>query len=286
MESPASTYALSISDASVLDFDSDTSSPIVVATHPEPEISAPPEYKGEPLFEPGDGDMQISVNGTRFESHKYLIKRLRGLRPLLDKQHSDINIQRNDVSAEDFSEMFKVLYASIITGPFEFTATTLISTLRVATIYEHQALRDYCVQYLETLELDAVKRIEIAHEFRLPAWEGPAYHELGMRDEPITTEEANIMGLDSFVRIAEIREKEQRRRGKEIDVMGGEQGAKPPLTGEASTQANTIKGDRPQGTIPHATPQHTRPSSHETNGTMPRVDDSGAHINHNTDTLV
>ncbi|KAH7345360.1 hypothetical protein B0J17DRAFT_639593 [Rhizoctonia solani] len=273
MESPTSTYALSLSDASILDLDTHASSPVVVATHPEPEISAPPEYKGEPLFEPGDGDMQISVNGTRFETHKFLIRRLRGLRLLLDKEHSEINIQRNDVLAGDFYEMFKVLYASIITGPFEFTPTTLVSTLRVATIFEYQALRDYCIQHLETLELDAVKRIDMAREFRLPAWEGPAYHELGMRDEPITREEATIIGLDAFVCIAEIREKEQRRRGKEIDAMGGERDAKPSLTGEVTTKANT-KGDGRKDAVSYAALQCTRPSTHETNNTMTRVVDS------------
>lgn len=64
----------------------------------------------------------------------------------------------------------------------------------------------------------AIERLKIGREFDLTSWEEAAFHELCMRDEAITAEEANILGLDTFVRIANIREKEQRRRGKEIDA--------------------------------------------------------------------
>ncbi|KAH7345361.1 hypothetical protein B0J17DRAFT_639598 [Rhizoctonia solani] len=235
MEPPASSCGLSLSYVSISDLGNDETSPMIMAADPEPNIGAPPVYKGMPLFDPQDGDIQISVNGTIFKTHRYLTKRFQGIKLLLNKQPLGINLQREDISAEDFSEMFKVLYASIITGPFGFTLHTLISTLRVASVFEYHALRDYCVQRLEALELDVVKRIEIAHEFRLTAWENPAYRELGMRDEPITREEAKIIGLDAFVTIAEVREKEQRRRGKEIDAMEVEQdGWSPESVGEVN----------------------------------------------------
>ncbi|CAE6493029.1 unnamed protein product [Rhizoctonia solani] len=204
---------------------SDDSGNHALNTNPKPNICAPPESEGIPLFEPGDGDIHISVNGKLFETHKYLIKRFRGLKTLLNEKPFQINVQRDDVSAEDFTEMFKVLYASIIT-----------------------ALREYCIQHLETLELDAVKRIEIAREFHLPAWEGPAYHELGARDEPITREEAKIIGLDAFVCIAEMREKEQRRRRDEVDAIAQDRMVRDQPQEDTPTggtaQANDANDDR------------------------------------------
>ncbi|KEP44987.1 BTB/POZ domain protein, partial [Rhizoctonia solani 123E] len=244
MKSPASTCSLPFSDESI----SDISIPAIVATNPEPKTDAPLGCKGLNLFEPGDGDVQITVNGTNFESHKYLIKRFQGLKSFLDTQTLDINIQCDDISAEDFREIFKVLYASssIVTGPFVFTPHTLISTLRVATTYKHHELRDYCIRYLETLELDAIKRIELAQELHIPDWEKPAYHELGMRDKPISREEAKTIGLEAFVIIAEMREKEQRRRGKEIDAVGGEQVWQSPVSAsKVWVQDDTIR-DGPQ----------------------------------------
>ncbi|CAE6473927.1 unnamed protein product [Rhizoctonia solani] len=245
-------------------------------TNPEPRVSIPPECDGVPLFEPGDGDTHISVNGTRFETHKFLIKRFRGLRVLLDKQPLEITIQRNDVSAEDFREMFKVLYASVVTGPFEFAPNTLISTLRVATLYEHEALRDYCIKHLEKLELDAVKRIELAHELHISAWEKPAYDELARRDTLITREEAKIIGFDAFLSIIEMREKEQQRRLKEMNAVDGEQGGESavPLNEEDSALADIAGGS--QEHAPH--PSHTGPHNDgkEPDDRVIHIDEAGA----------
>ncbi|KAG8728994.1 hypothetical protein FRC11_009744, partial [Ceratobasidium sp. 423] len=247
---------------------------------PESKISVPSHPKGVPLFEPGDGDILVSVNGTRFEAHKYLIKRFLGLKPLLDKQPVEISILGNNVSAEDFSEMLEVLYALIITGPYLFPSYTLISALRVATAYEYHALRDYCVKCLEKFKLDEVRRIVIAHEFHLPSWEGPAYHELGMRDEPMTREEAGIIGLDAFVYIAEIREKEQRRRGREMDI-GGERDTLPlataPLAGEVSAHDST-REEGPHADAPCVVPSYNLPSPH---GSKQGTNDSAALVDNN-----
>ncbi|CAE6494982.1 unnamed protein product [Rhizoctonia solani] len=271
MESPTSTCVLSLSNVSTSDLGNDMTSPAVVATITEYRTSNPPRCKGVPLFEPGDGDMHVSVNGIRFETHKYLIKRFRGLRLLLENNPLEINILRNDISAGDFCETFKVLYTSVIAAPFVFSSRTLVSALRVATAYEYYALREYCIQYLETLELGAVKRIEIAREFQLPTWEELAYHELEMRDEPITIGEAKMIGLDAFVSIAETREKEQRRRGREIGAVCGRQDAR-----------NNGPGDNSGESAPHAPLVCTHLAPHdnkpETNDTTTCVDNSGTEM--------
>ncbi|KAG8763503.1 hypothetical protein FRC11_002343 [Ceratobasidium sp. 423] len=270
MESPTSTCVLSLMNASISDPCNDMIRPVVVATNPESKAS-PPQCKGVPLFEPGDGDMHISVNGTRFETHKYLIKRFRVLRTFLERNPLEISIQRDDISARDFCETFKVLYTSAIAAPFVFSSRTLVSALRVATAYEYYALREYCIQYLETLELSAVKRIEVAREFHLPAWEELAYRELEMRDEPITNGEAKIIGLDAFVSIAGMREKEQRRRGRGIDAVGGRQHAQ-----------NGNMDDSSREIAPHTALVCTRPPPHgdkpETNDTTTCVDNIGTEM--------
>ncbi|KAF8680427.1 hypothetical protein RHS04_04768 [Rhizoctonia solani] len=205
---------------------------------------------------------QTTVHGTQFETHRYLVKRFRGLESLLDEQPAEIRLDRDNVSPNDFRETFKVLYATIFTGPFVFATQTLISTLRVASTYDYHELRDYCVHYLETLPLDAVKRIELAREFDLPGWEEPAYRELEMRDEAITREEAKAIGLDAFVRIAESREREQRRRGK-VDPSNGEKVGNSPTANcfdrEQTVQSNTQK-ERPENNAPQGTPTCARPS--------------------------
>ncbi|EUC66775.1 hypothetical protein RSOL_508880 [Rhizoctonia solani AG-3 Rhs1AP] len=121
-------------------------------------------------------------------------------------------------SAEDFMRMLRVLYSTTLEGPFEFDIPTLVSSLQIATEYEYPALRNYAIKHLERAELTAIKRIEIARKFDLPSWEKPAFMDLCNRDESITEEEANILGVAAFLRVTEIREREQRRRGSRVDV--------------------------------------------------------------------
>ncbi|KAF8604194.1 hypothetical protein BDV93DRAFT_394233, partial [Ceratobasidium sp. AG-I] len=81
-----------------------------------------------------------------------------------------------------------------------------ISTLRIATAYDHPNLRSFAIKHLESIPLSAIERIRLSREFSLNSWEGPAYIELCERDEAITKEEADVLGIDAFVRIAKIRE--------------------------------------------------------------------------------
>lgn len=196
---------------------------------PPPLTSTPakhliiPEHNGKPLFDPGDGDIELQVNGAFFETHKYLLKRFNVLKDMLREHISTTNLKlkREDQSVEDFTSMFKLLYASVLEGPFEFDNRTLVSALRIATLYDYPALRAYAIKHLEQAQLTAIERIRIGREFGLVSWEDLAFQELCMRDEAITMEEASAIGLETFVRIAKMREgeKEQRIREKEVGAQ-------------------------------------------------------------------
>ncbi|CUA77005.1 hypothetical protein RSOLAG22IIIB_12471 [Rhizoctonia solani] len=201
---PTIARGLSFSDAYVPELGSQITSPVLVPTKPGPKASTPPEYEGVDLFEPGDGDIKITVNGTSFESHKYLIKRFQGLKPLL------------------------------------------------------------------------VKRIKPAHEFHLLEWETPAYQELAMRENSITKEEAKAIGLDAFVIIAEMREKEQRRKG-ELDKRSPTPGLWPSADpGEIPARDNTA-GNKPQGNIATKPPPAPMPPSCD----APEEHSAAAHTDNN-----
>jgi hypothetical protein len=111
------------------------------------------------------------------------------------------------------------MFHSVIEGSFEFDPTILTSALRIATAYGYPALRAFAINKLEKASLSAIERIRIAREFRFASWEAPAYVELCERDEAITETEANVLGMSAFVQVVKIREKEQRRKGKDIDAQ-------------------------------------------------------------------
>ncbi|CAE6456682.1 unnamed protein product [Rhizoctonia solani] len=169
----------------------------------------------------GDGDIELRVNNTVFKSHKHLLNdfsRLKELIKGMERYNSGtpcITVYRDERGVEDFKNMFKVLYASLIKGPFEFEAPVLISSLRIATAYEYPELRKFSIDRLESASLSAIQRIELAREFDLTAWDERAFQELVGRDEPITKDEAKMIGFERFEELARARENEKLKKGME-----------------------------------------------------------------------
>lgn len=75
-------------------------------------------------------------------------------------------------------------------------------------------LCSYAIKNLESADPTAIERLKVACEFGLTSWEEPAYLQLCERDEPTTNEEASVLGLDVFVRIAGILERGQGEEGR------------------------------------------------------------------------
>lgn len=167
-------------------------------------------------FEFEDGDIYILAKNTLLATHRYLLKRFSRLKDRVADRVLVLTPEDHDM--DDFRNTFKILYTSVIEETFAFDPVTLTSALRLATTYDYPALRVFAIKHLENASLSAVERIKLAREFNVLSWEEPAYIELCERDEAITMLEAAVLGLDAFVHVARIREKEQRRRGRDIDA--------------------------------------------------------------------
>ncbi|CAE6463428.1 unnamed protein product [Rhizoctonia solani] len=176
----------------------------------------------------GDGDIELKVNNTVFKSHKHLLNDFGRLREMIKgmERHNAgtpcITIYRDERGVEDFKNMFKVLYASLIKGPFEFDGPTLVSSLRLATAYEYPELRNFSVNNIDRLGASAfspIQRIQLAREFDLTTWDESAFQELATRDEPITKEEARELGFEKFQELAQAREEVKWKRGAEEEKL-------------------------------------------------------------------
>ncbi|KAF8604181.1 hypothetical protein BDV93DRAFT_555817 [Ceratobasidium sp. AG-I] len=204
---------------------------------PAPNGAAEVSSKDAQVLDMGDGDFGLWVNDTLFKTHAYLLKRFSSLKYRVeaaienedqkDKPIRGIIIQRDERGLTTSGTCSRV-----VDGPFNFDPPTLISALRIATAYDHPNLRSFAIKHLESVPLNAIERIRLSREFGLTSWAGPAYIELCERDEAITKEEANVLGIDVFVHVAKIREVEQRRRGRVVD--GGE-----PVEGDGLSTAGT-----------------------------------------------
>ncbi|KAL5640824.1 hypothetical protein ACGC1H_001344 [Rhizoctonia solani] len=166
----------------------------------------------------GDGDIELKVNGTIFKTHKHLLNDFGRLKEMIQgmDRYGDtpcVSIYRDERGVEDFKNMFKVLYASVIKGPFEFDAPTLVSSLRIATAYDYPQLREFSMNRLESVNFSAIQRIILAREFGLSDWDKSAFQELVTRPEPLVKEEVREIGIDRFEEVVRAREEMQRKKG-------------------------------------------------------------------------
>ncbi|CAE6463420.1 unnamed protein product [Rhizoctonia solani] len=193
----------------------------------EPEIATSVSGTTGPydfVFDREDGDVELQMNNTLFKTRKYVLNKFGALEKLVrdastgqfsasgPTQIPRVVVQCDAQLIGDFNNMTKILYASVIEGPFEFDTATLISALRVATVYRYDALRQFSISKLERTELSAIQRIKIAQELDVAHWIEPAFEELANRVEPIQPDEARILGIDALLLVANMRE-ERRVRG-------------------------------------------------------------------------
>ncbi|EUC65451.1 hypothetical protein RSOL_446170, partial [Rhizoctonia solani AG-3 Rhs1AP] len=190
----------------------------------------------------GDGDIELKVNNTVFKTHKHLLNdfgRLKEMIKGMERYNTGtpcISIYRDERGVEDFRNMFKILYATLVKGPFEFDAPILISSLRIATAYEFPELRKFSIDRLESASLCALQRIQLAREFDLTAWDEAAFLELATREEPITKEEARELGFEKFEELAKAREDEKRKKGAEDERIRREAEERKKMEEEAQRQ--------------------------------------------------
>ncbi|CAE6431648.1 unnamed protein product [Rhizoctonia solani] len=167
----------------------------------------------------GHSDISLQVNNTIFKTHKHIICKFTHLEIMLQNIEQPtgsnplITLHQDERGVEDITNTFKILYATVINGPFHFEPTILVSALRISTAYDFPNLRDYAIRELEKAFLSAIQRIKIAREFGLTSWEAPAYSELSKRETALTQEEAQILGFSAFAMIVQAREEEILKRG-------------------------------------------------------------------------
>jgi hypothetical protein len=82
----------------------------------------------------------------------------------------------------------------------------LKSTLRLATKYKYEHMREYAIGCLEKRDLPPMERIKLARECNVPVWSEEALDELCAQDGLVTLAEADVLGLETFFELASRRE--------------------------------------------------------------------------------
>ncbi|CAL1711783.1 unnamed protein product [Somion occarium] len=108
----------------------------------------------------------------------------------------------------DFERLLWVLYPPSYGIHKASTIGEWLSILDLATRWEFTSVRELAIRELQTLHVSPVDCIAICQKYDIAnSWTLAAYVSLCERPEPLTMSEANQIGLETVVRIAEIRER-------------------------------------------------------------------------------
>ncbi|KAH7345366.1 hypothetical protein B0J17DRAFT_38317 [Rhizoctonia solani] len=195
--------------------------PAAPAPKPKPvTLPVHPEFAHE------DGNIELQTLDHVFWVHEFLLKKFSTFAERIKEARENGAttecgriLIKADRRSESVVAALRVLYAPVFPGPeaHKFNSETLIKALRIATFYGCFDMRKYAISELERrFTFLPIYRIQLSDEFNLPTWEKPAFLELCRRPEPISKDEAKILGLDRFAEISRIREAEQRRKFVEL----------------------------------------------------------------------
>ncbi|KAG8713543.1 hypothetical protein FRC11_011849, partial [Ceratobasidium sp. 423] len=209
-----------LSEAELISLDSNRDDkPKVESTVHRPKAKAVhPEFAFE------DANIEVQVADQVFWVHEFQLSKLAKIGKLIQEARKGGSVSDSgnrvkivcDGDSVDFYNTFQVLYSPAILGVPEFEVHTLVSALRVASTYDYADLRNFAIDELEKCSLPAISQIALSDEFFLPHWEKPAFVDLCYRIEPITSSEAQVLGIGRFTEIARIREAQQRHHFMEL----------------------------------------------------------------------
>ncbi|CAE6480049.1 unnamed protein product [Rhizoctonia solani] len=187
-----------------------------------PETQALGDVVPHPQFFLDNTLVAIQIEKTLFNVHKYQLVKSEFFSDMLKEPKVEDEkpeagsspehpIVIKGVAASDFAALLKVLYASHFSGEKHVPETPLIiPAFRLANLLDFSELRTYLLPLAEQ-NLGDVDKIIFAREFDITEWLAPAHVHLCQREEPLSTEEARKLGVDSVLIVWRMREQHRSR---------------------------------------------------------------------------
>ncbi|KZT03910.1 uncharacterized protein LAESUDRAFT_683082 [Laetiporus sulphureus 93-53] len=171
-----------------------------------------------PEFYFEDGNLVILVEGTLFRVFRSSFTRHSAVwRELFllpepaecipEGLSDDSPLFLSGISSVDFERLLWIIYPPRYGVHNAHGIDAWVSILDLAIRWEFADIRALAIRELQSLEMSAVDKIILSRRFDIrDQWAIAAYVALCERPTPLTLEEANRLGIDSAVRIAQLRE--------------------------------------------------------------------------------
>jgi len=173
--------------------------------------------KRHPIYYFEGGDLHVVVAETLFRVHSYFF--IRESRPFHRKANPVspgspregltelAPILLENISPEEFETFLWVFYNPLL-SVYETTIEKWKMILRLADLWDFKEVKELAVRELhKKQELDLVDRLALYQNYKVdPCHLVPLYGFLCARDTPLTLQESKILGLDTTLLIANMRE--------------------------------------------------------------------------------
>lgn len=191
-----------------------------------PCIPTPKSVVRHPEFFFEDVLVAIQIEGTLFNVHKYQLAKSEVFSDMFQVPNPEANTPEgsspdnpiiiNGVAASDFASLLRVLYAGQFSSNQPIPdAPLIVPAFRLANMFNFSELRAFLLSLAEK-NLNDVDKIVFAREFDIKEWLVPAHLRLCQREEPLGTEEARKLQVDSAVMISRMREQYRTRNSTAI----------------------------------------------------------------------
>jgi hypothetical protein len=78
--------------------------------------------------------------------------------------------------------------------------------LELAHMWGFDDVRKLAIKSISEQKIDCIERVRLANKYEVTEWYEDACVELAKREEPVSLEEAEILGLEFWVKLARVRE--------------------------------------------------------------------------------
>jgi len=168
-----------------------------------------------------DGNVAFQLRDTIYKVHRYFFSQnsesIASLMPTYNTPTPEwVPIHLPDVDPKGFELILSIFYPQDYLRCEAETVDDWSAVLAAATKYQMKKIRALAIEKLGSIA-SAVDKVALGKEYGVKEWLVPAYTELCMRFEPLTLDESKKLGLDTVVKIAEMKHEIMENLRKFVD---------------------------------------------------------------------
>ncbi|KIM62352.1 hypothetical protein SCLCIDRAFT_25084 [Scleroderma citrinum Foug A] len=117
-------------------------------------------------------------------------------------------IRLDGVAADEFRQLLKVLYPGPNGPDLRQGSEEWISVLKLSNMWQFQQVRTLALQKLpyKSVRKTAAEKVALAFQYDIEKWLLPGLNELARRQQPISVEDVQLLGLEVALKVAAVRE--------------------------------------------------------------------------------